>query len=190
MNKPFLIAGIVIVVLVGGGLVFRFSGQSPASSGPAPYRSTLPVPEERQAAPPPVLGNTSPPPPTPVVIPSPTPSPTPVPTPTPAPTPAPAPAPAPAPTPPPAPAAVPATISASIADFAFSPNQLTVKAGTKVMWTNSDAATHTVTSDDGVFESGSLSSGKTFSFTFSAPGSFSYHCGPHPSMRATVTVTQ
>ncbi len=35
--------------------------------------------------------------------------------------------------------------SVTIANFAFSPQSLTVKAGTKVTWTNNDSVTHTVT---------------------------------------------
>jgi plastocyanin len=86
-----------------------------------------------------------------------------------------------------------ATSSASanavaIANFAFSPTTLTVKAGTTVTWTNSDSATHTVTSDNGVFDSGSMANGKTYSFTFNQTGTFPYHCTFHPSMKATVIV--
>jgi plastocyanin len=79
--------------------------------------------------------------------------------------------------------------SVSIVDFAFQPAQLTVATGTTVQWTNTGSATHTVTADDGSFDSGRLSGGSHFSHTFSAAGTFTYHCSIHPSMQATIVVT-
>ena len=73
-------------------------------------------------------------------------------------------------------------------NFAFSPNVLKVKAGTKVTWTNEDVASHTVTSDTGAFGSGLLSPGKSFERVFAEKGTFAYHCEPHPSMKGTVIV--
>ncbi len=77
----------------------------------------------------------------------------------------------------------------SIANFAFSPDTLTVKAGTTVKWTNNDTTTHTVTADDTSFDSGNLDPGKSFSFTFKQAGTFSYHCSIHPTMKAKIVVT-
>jgi plastocyanin len=76
----------------------------------------------------------------------------------------------------------------SIANFAFDPAILTITAGTTVTWTNNDTVSHNVTSDDGSWSSNSLGKGETFSFTFTKPGTFLYHCGVHPSMKATITV--
>jgi len=84
----------------------------------------------------------------------------------------------------------PQPTSVTVSNFAFSPKQLSVKAGTKVTWTNNDSVAHTVTSDDGFFESGSLGTGDTYSYVFPAPGTYKYYCSPHPSMTATVVVTQ
>jgi plastocyanin len=78
--------------------------------------------------------------------------------------------------------------SVTIMNFAFSPATLTVKAGTKVTWTNKDTVTHTVTADQGAFNSGLLSPGNSFSFTFTQAGTFSYHCNIHHSMTATIVV--
>lgn len=75
-----------------------------------------------------------------------------------------------------------------IKNFAFSPNALRIKAGTKVTWTNDDVAGHSVTSDTNVFDSGVLSPGKSFERVFSQKGTFAYHCEPHPSMKGTVIV--
>jgi nitrite reductase (NO-forming) len=71
----------------------------------------------------------------------------------------------------------------------YSINVLTVKAGTTVTWTNDDPGMiHTVTSVDGLFDSGFLDEGATWSHTFEEAGEFEYFCGPHPWMRAKVVV--
>ena len=76
-----------------------------------------------------------------------------------------------------------------IANFAFAPGSRSVKVGDSVKWTNQDGATHTVTADDGAFDSGNLADGKSFSFTFDQAGTFAYHCNVHQSMTGKVTVT-
>ena len=64
-----------------------------------------------------------------------------------------------------------------------------VAVGTTVTWTNDDPGMlHTVTAVDGSFDSGMISEGGTFSYTFETPGDFEYFCTPHPWMRAKVTV--
>lgn len=80
--------------------------------------------------------------------------------------------------------------SVAIQNFAFNPSTLTIKAGTTITWTNSDSAPHTVTSDNGAFDSGQISNGQAFSHTFSDAGTFSYHCSNHPNMKATIVVQQ
>ena len=75
-----------------------------------------------------------------------------------------------------------------IQDMAFNPSTITIAAGTAIKWTNKDLDTHTVTSDAGLFESGSITTGTTFSFTFTSVGTYPYHCTPHPTMTATVVV--
>lgn len=79
--------------------------------------------------------------------------------------------------------------SATIADFSFAPATVTVSAGTTITWTNSGNAPHTVTADDGAFDSGSLASGGTFSQAFAAAGTFAYHCAIHSQMVGSVVVT-
>jgi plastocyanin len=76
----------------------------------------------------------------------------------------------------------------SIENFSFNPATLTVTIGAIVKWTNKDSATHTVVSDTGIFSSQDIFKGGNFSYTFSVKGTFAYHCGPHPSMKATITV--
>jgi len=77
----------------------------------------------------------------------------------------------------------------SIVDFAFEPASVEVAAGSTVTWTNTGAAPHTVTADDGSFDSGQLAPGATFSQTFDSRGDFTYHCSIHPQMTGTVSVT-
>jgi plastocyanin len=75
-----------------------------------------------------------------------------------------------------------------IANFAFSPNQLTVTAGTTVTWVNNDSAPHTATGDGGEFDTGTINSGGSASITFDTPGTYTYHCTIHPDMTATIVV--
>lgn len=77
---------------------------------------------------------------------------------------------------------------ADIANFTFSPNEITIPSGTTVIWHNSDSVPHTVTSDDGFFDSGTILGGGTFSFTFDKVGTYPYFCTLHPYMKATIIV--
>jgi plastocyanin len=79
-------------------------------------------------------------------------------------------------------------VQLSISNFQYQPGNLEVKVGTIVTWTNMDTVEHTVTSDDGLFDSGLLGKDATFSYTFEQAGSYPYYSIPHPNMVATVTV--
>jgi plastocyanin len=83
----------------------------------------------------------------------------------------------------------PSAITVDIKDFSFQPNSITVQVGTSVTWVNHDSVDHTITSDDGKFDSGNIMSGGEFKFAFSQPGTYSYHCSIHPTMIGVVTVT-
>ena len=80
-------------------------------------------------------------------------------------------------------------VRVDIRDFAFAPSSITVPQGTTVTWTNFDSVEHSSTADGGLWDSMLLNPGGTFSFTFNTPGVFAYHCGPHPFMRGSITVT-
>jgi plastocyanin len=82
----------------------------------------------------------------------------------------------------------PVNVAVVLESFAFSPDNITVSVGTTVTWTNNDPVTHTVTSNTGLFSSGSLPPGGTFSFTFTQAGTFQYHCSIHTTMHGTVIV--
>jgi plastocyanin len=79
--------------------------------------------------------------------------------------------------------------NASIAQ-SYSPDPVTVVIGVNntVTWTNDDSAPHTVTADDGSFNSGNIAPTGTFTFTFTTPGTYKYHCIYHPWMVATLVV--
>ena len=76
----------------------------------------------------------------------------------------------------------------SINNMAFSVATLTVSSGTTVTWTNNDGMTHTVTADDGSFNSGNIAPGESFSHTFSGMGTYAYHCYIHSNMKASIVV--
>ena len=72
----------------------------------------------------------------------------------------------------------------------YSPDNVTVVIGVNntVTWTNNDSSIHTVTANDGSFGSGYLNTGETFTYTFTVPGVYEYHCQIHPWMVGYVTV--
>lgn len=76
-----------------------------------------------------------------------------------------------------------------IDNFAFSPANATVKAGTKVSFVNHDDLPHNVIDEKGAFKSKALDTDETFVFTFDKPGEFIYFCGLHPKMKGKIVVT-
>lgn len=89
-------------------------------------------------------------------------------------------------------------VNVSITEYTFGPQDITIKAGTQVVWTNNGTLAHTVTGN--TFASGQLAppvgggpygmtNGQTYTSTFTTPGTFAYHCSNHAQMTGTVTVT-
>ena len=93
----------------------------------------------------------------------------------------------------------------NLSPLMFHPAMTTAKVGTTVTWRNDEPITHTVTSGrfegvdettglrssqdpDGTFEAKLDGKGKTFSFTFTKPGTYTYYCDIHQGMNATITV--
>ena len=76
----------------------------------------------------------------------------------------------------------------SIDGFAFDPQSSPVSVGATVTWTNAQGVPHTVTADDGSFDSGNLGNGDTFEHAFDTAGTFSYHCEIHASMTGSIVV--
>ena len=60
--------------------------------------------------------------------------------------------------------------------------------GTIVTWTNHDGVAHSITADDGSFDSGNIAPGGTWRRTFPRAGRWTFHCTPHPFMHGTVVV--
>jgi plastocyanin len=85
-------------------------------------------------------------------------------------------------------AASPAT-AVSIDNFTFTPQSLTVKAGTTVTWTNKDDIPHGIAATNNAFKrSLALDTDDSFSFTFTTPGTYQYFCYVHPHMTGTIVV--
>lgn len=76
-----------------------------------------------------------------------------------------------------------------IRSFTFMPAEITVAAGATVTWTNFDRFAHTVKAEDTQFrESPDMAENDRFEIKFTRPGTYTYICGLHNSMRGTVTV--
>ena len=75
-----------------------------------------------------------------------------------------------------------------IEDDYFEPKDAVVDPGTTLMWINRGQEQHTVTSDDGQFDSGVLEPGDTFLTTVEGSGTLTYHCTLHPEMTGSITV--
>lgn len=78
--------------------------------------------------------------------------------------------------------------SVTIADFAFTPAQITIDEGDTVTWTNKGPTAHSATAPDGSFDTGIFPAGQSRSHTFNDAGTFSYICTPHPNMHGTIVV--
>ncbi|MGW7208125.1 cupredoxin domain-containing protein [Streptomyces sp. NPDC054837] len=74
--------------------------------------------------------------------------------------------------------------------YAFAPASLTVHVGDTVTWTNGDTAPHDVKTTSGpvAIHSPMLDKGQTWTYTFTAAGSYGYYCTVHPDMTARITV--
>ena len=78
--------------------------------------------------------------------------------------------------------------SVDIGDNFFDPPDVAVEPGSTITWTNKGAVPHTVTADDGSFDSGRLNPGDSYTVAFGGQGTVTYHCEIHPEMRGSVTV--
>jgi plastocyanin len=78
-------------------------------------------------------------------------------------------------------------VAVSIRQMAF-PARIETNAGAMIEWTNNDMVPHTVTADDGSWDSGTIAPGATWRRRFEQAGDYAYHCTPHPYMKGAVIV--
>jgi plastocyanin len=97
--------------------------------------------------------------------------------------------------PPAQPAAAPApaqpagnALAVGVGDNFFDPKDINVPVGGKVVWTHNGQRPHTVTANNGAFDSGQMAAGQTFEQTFSTAGEFPYFCEFHEGMVGTIRV--
>jgi hypothetical protein len=76
-----------------------------------------------------------------------------------------------------------------LTNWHFDPKEVTVTAGSTVLWHNMGKEEHSVTADNKSFDSGYRRRGADYQRTFSRPGNYSYYCAPHPWMTGVVRVT-
>ena len=81
-------------------------------------------------------------------------------------------------------------VTVSIENLKFRPTPVEVEVGDTVVWTNNDEREHSVTADDGAFDSGKLRNGKTFSKTFDKAGKYAYSSDPSPRTKGVVVVKE
>ena len=82
----------------------------------------------------------------------------------------------------------PATHTVMMEGTGFQPALLIVKAGDSVVWVNKDPFPHTVTSDDGKFDSHVIPPDKSWTYTPKTKGDFAYTCTLHLTMKAMLRV--
>ncbi len=89
-----------------------------------------------------------------------------------------------------APSSTAGTVAVKIANFAFDPAQVSAKVGDTVTWTNNDSTGHTATVDNNdTCTTVTLENGASGGITFTAAGSYPFHCKIHPNMTGTIEVT-
>jgi plastocyanin len=89
-----------------------------------------------------------------------------------------------------APSTAAGTVAVTIKDLAFAPSDIAAKVGDVVAFTNEDSANHTATLDEGDCGTESLANGASEGLTFSAAGTYPFHCSIHSTMTGTITVTE
>lgn len=76
----------------------------------------------------------------------------------------------------------------AIDNFVFSPAQVSVRTGTRVVFVNHDDIPHSIVLEDGKVRSKALDTDDSFAFVFDKPGEFIYFCGLHPYMKGAIVV--
>ncbi|MEO6688589.1 MAG: cupredoxin family copper-binding protein [Dokdonella sp.] len=85
-------------------------------------------------------------------------------------------------------AAAPSTPTVDITKFAFTPTEITVAPGSRILWVNHDEVPHTVTGDDKHLASRGMDTDDRYEHVFAEEGDYTYHCAVHPFMIGVVHV--
>ena len=90
-----------------------------------------------------------------------------------------------------APSTAAGTVTASIIDFEFDPATVSAKVGDVISWTNDGATPHTATVDDhGACATAQLAVGQSGAISFTAAGTYPFHCAVHPTMKGTIEISE
>lgn len=84
----------------------------------------------------------------------------------------------------------PGDVAVSIKDFSFDPADIQAKVGQVIGFSNTGAAPHTVTLDDGSCTTPNITAGSADGVVFSVAGSYPFHCAIHAQMTGTIVVTE
>ncbi|MFZ2049110.1 MAG: cupredoxin domain-containing protein [Minisyncoccia bacterium] len=88
-------------------------------------------------------------------------------------------------------AQVPKTVQVEIKNMSFIPSTIKINPGDTIMWTNNDETAHSIVFDDkNLMKSKTLQKGDTFGFAYATPGTLTYHCGIHSSMKGSIVVSK
>ena|SRR5215469_1347340 len=80
------------------------------------------------------------------------------------------------------------THTVTIENVQYNPAHLTVHRGDRIVWINRDLFPHTVTATDKAFDSGAIGVAKSWAYQAKKPGTFTYACTFHPTMKGTIEV--
>lgn len=80
------------------------------------------------------------------------------------------------------------THTVTIENMQFSPQELTVRRGDRIVWVNKDLFPHTVTAAKKTFDSGSIAANASWRYVASKRGDYAYGCTFHPTMKGKITV--
>jgi plastocyanin len=81
------------------------------------------------------------------------------------------------------------TVAVTVEGFSFQPSTIEAGVGDVIAFTNKDSASHTATLDDGSCDTGGIAADATGALSFSAAGSYPFHCTIHPDMTGTIEVS-
>ena len=80
------------------------------------------------------------------------------------------------------------TYTVTIENMQFSPAELTVRRGDRIVWVNKDLFPHTSTAKDKTFDSGSIEANGSWTFNADEVGDYHYTCSFHPTMNGEIHV--